>query len=207
MIAFASAVAISSKFLLRVPVGRGRRHFLNPSNFGITATLLLFPVVGIAPPYMFTEHFGAVGDWALPCVIIASGAFLNAKFTGRLPLITAWLAGFALQACARSLVFGTPAAAGLTPMTGMAFILFTFYMVTDPATTPARKRGQILFGAGVAAVYGFLVVCHVVFGLFFALTIVCALRGVRLYADAFEARQHGRARPALQGSPAVTGEA
>jgi hypothetical protein len=79
-------------------------------------------------------------------------------------------------------------------------------MVTDPATSPARTRAQILFGAGVAAVYGFLVVCHVVFGLFFALTIVCALRGVRLYADAFEARQQEHARPALQ-SPAVTSEA
>lgn len=206
MIAFATAVAIGSKTCLRAPVGRGRRHFFNPSNFGITATLLLFPVVGIAPPYMFTERFGAVGDWALPCVIICTGTFLNAKFTGRLPLIAAWLAGFALQACARSLVFGTPVVAALTPMTGVAFILFTFYMVTDPATTPARTRSQILFGAGVAAVYGFLVVCHVVFGLFFALSIVCALRGVRLYADAFEARQQERARTTLQ-STAVTGEA
>ncbi|HZT57801.1 MAG TPA: hypothetical protein VFA21_04160, partial [Pyrinomonadaceae bacterium] len=52
-----------------------------------------------------------------------------------------------------------------------------------PATTPSRRRGQILFGAGVAAAYGFLVVCHVVFGLFFALTIVCALRGAGLYAS------------------------
>lgn len=206
MIAFATAVAIGSKMCLRAPAGRGRRHFFNPSNFGITATLLIFPVVGIAPPYMFTERFGAAGDWALPCVIICTGTFLNAKFTGRLPLIAAWLAGFALQACVRSLVFGTPVVAALTPMTGVAFILFTFYMVTDPATTPARTRGQILFGAGVAAVYGFLVVCHVVFGLFFALSIVCALRGVRLYADAFEARQQERARMTLQ-STAVTGEA
>ena len=169
-------------------------------------TLLLFPIVGIAPPYQFTERLGAAGDWILPCVIIVSGTFLNAKFTGRLPLIAAWLAGFALQACARSLIFGTPTIAALTPMTGMAFILFTFYMVTDPATSPARTRAQILFGAGVAAVYGFLVVCHVVFGLFFALTIVCALRGVRLYADAFEARQHERARLELQ-TPAATIEA
>lgn len=206
MIAFATAAAIGSKTLLRAPVGRGRRHVFNPSNFGITITLLLFPVVGIAPPYQFTEHLGAAGDWILPCIIIASGTFLNAKFTGRLPLIAAWLAGFALQACARGLIFGTPTIAALTPMTGMAFILFTFYMVTDPATSPARTRAQILFGAGVAAVYGFLVVCHVVFGLFFALTIVCALRGVRLYADAFEARQHERASLELQ-TPAATIEA
>jgi hypothetical protein len=203
MIAFATAAAIASKTVLRAPVGHGRRHFFNPSNFGITMTLLLFPVVGIAPPYQFTEHFGGIGDWALPCVIIVTGSLLNAKFTGRLPLIAAWLGGFALQACARGLVFDTPLLAALTPMTGVAFILFTFYMVTDPATTPARTRSQILFGAGVAAVYGFLVVCHVVFGLFFALTIVCALRGVRLYADAFEARQQERERVAVRPSAVV----
>lgn len=205
MIAFATAAAIGSKTVLRAPVGRGRRHFFNPSNFGITLTLLLFPVVGIAPPYQFTERFGGAGDWVLPCVIIASGTFLNAKFTGRLPLIASWLSGFALQACARSLLFGTPLVAALTPMTGVAFILFTFYMVTDPATSPARTRGQVLFGTGVAAAYGFLVVCHFVFGLFFALTIVCALRGVGLYADAFEARQQERAMLALQ-TPAATSE-
>ncbi len=206
MIAFATAAAIASKAVLRAPAGRGRRHFFNPSNFGITMTLLLFPVVGIAPPYQFTERFGGAGDWALPCVIIVTGSLLNAKFTGRLPLVAAWLGGFALQACVRGLAFDTPVAAALTPMTGVAFILFTFYMVTDPATTPSRRRGQILFGAGVAAAYGFLVVCHVVFGLFFALTIVCALRGVGLYADAFEARQEERARLAVQ-TPAAASEA
>lgn len=203
MVAFAAAVAIGSKTVLRAPVGRGRRHFFNPSNLGITMTLLLFPVVGIAPPYQFTERFGGAGDLVLPCVIIVSGTFLNAKFTGRLPLIAAWLGGFALQAAVRSLAFGTPPVAALTPMTGVAFILFTFYMVTDPATTPARPSNQVLFGAGVAAAYSLLVVCHVVFGLFFALTIVCALRGVRLYADAFEVRQEERARLAVQSAVAA----
>src|ERR1051325_9852874 len=42
MIAFATAAAIGSQTILRAPVGRGRRHFFNPSNFGITMTLLLF---------------------------------------------------------------------------------------------------------------------------------------------------------------------
>lgn len=190
-VAFAAAAAIASKFLLRVPVGRGRRHVFNPSNFGITATLLLFPVVGISPPYQFTEHFGVAGDLILPGLIILSGTFLNARFTGRLPLIAAWVGGFALQACVRSFVFDTPLAAALSPMTGVSFILFTFYMVTDPATSPVSLRGQLWFGAGVAAAYGFLVICHVVFGLFFALTVVCALRGVVLYLEAYESRRAG----------------
>jgi hypothetical protein len=186
-VAFAAAVAISSKGVLRVRVGDATRHFMNPSNFGITATLLLFPWVGIAPPYHFTENLTGLGDWILPGIIVVSGTFLNARFTYRLPLIAAWLGGFALQALVRSLLFGTPIVAPLLPMTGMAFLLYTFYMVTDPATTPSNPRSQVVFGASVAATYGFLLVMHVVFGLFFALTIVSAVRGVGLYARAWAA--------------------
>ena len=80
----------------------------------------------------------------------------------------------------RSLVFDGPLVPKLLPMTGVAFVLFTFYMVTDPATTPVRPRNQVLFGAAVAVAYGALVTAHVVFGLFFALSIVCAGRGVGL---------------------------
>jgi enediyne biosynthesis protein E5 len=184
-IAFATATAIGSKVIFRAPLDKGTRHFFNPSNFGITITLLLFPWVGIAPPYHFTENLDRWGDWILPAIIIVSGTFLNTRFTHRLPLIAAWLGGFTLQAFARSLIFGTPVTAALLPMTGMAFILYTFYMVTDPATTPNSSRAQVAFGAGVAATYGLLLVTHVVFGLFFALTIVCALRGVSLYARAW----------------------
>jgi enediyne biosynthesis protein E5 len=54
--------------------------------------------------------------------------------------------------------------------------------VTDPATTPEGRRDQIAFGLSVAAVYGLLMVTHVVFGLFISLTIVCACRGVWMYA-------------------------
>ena len=179
---FASVVAICSKCLLRAPVGNGTRHFFNPSNFGITVTLLVFSWVSVAPPYQFTENMTGFGDWILPAVIVCTGTFLNARFTRRLPLIAAWLGGFVAQAALRSLFFDTPFGAALVPMTGVAFILYTFYMVTDPATTPERHREQIVFGVSVAAVYGLLMVNHVVFGLFFALTIVCTVRGMWMYA-------------------------
>lgn len=179
---FASVVAICSKCILRVPAERGTRHFFNPSNFGITVTLLAFSWVSVAPPYQFTENMTGVGDWILPGVIVCTGTFLNARFTPRLPLIAAWLGGFIGQAALRSLLFDTAFGAGLIPMTGVAFILYTFYMVTDPATTPSGRRDQIAFGLSVAAVYGLLMVMHVVFGLFFALTIVCAVRGLCAFA-------------------------
>jgi hypothetical protein len=182
---FASAVAICSKAVLRAPSAGGTRHFFNPSNFGITVTLLVFTWVSVAPPYQFTENMTGVGDWILPAIIVCSGTFLNARFTRRLPLIAAWLGGFVTQAFLRSLFLDTPLGAPLLPMTGVAFILYTFYMVTDPATTPGGRREQIAFGLSVAAVYGLLMVTHVVFGLFFALTIVCACRGLLMYAAAW----------------------
>ena len=183
-IAFATAVGIGSKAIIRVPVGKGYRHCFNPSNTGIAVTLLVFPWVGIAPPYHFTENLTGVGDWFLPLVIVLSGTFLNARFTGKIPLILGWLGGFILQAVLRSQWFGTPVVAALLPMTGMAFLLFTFYMVTDPGTTPSGARTQFAFGVAVAAAYALLMVLHVVFGLFFSLFLVCALRGVGLAARA-----------------------
>jgi len=198
-IVFAAAVAICSKHIFRVATKNGARHVFNPSNFGITLTLLLFPWVSIAPPYQFTENLSGLGDWILPAIILVSGSFLNKRLTGKFPLILGWLGGFIGQALLRALIFGTPLVAGLLPMTGLAFILFTFYMVTDPGTTPTEPRAQALFGASVAVVYGLLMLAHVVFGLFFALTIICTVRGLRLYLEA-RATQRMHSDVAMQRS-------
>src|SRR3954469_9679261 len=113
-IAFAGVVAIASKYLFRAGTNGARRHVFNPSNLGITATLLAFSWVGIAQPYMFTENLDGAADWILPAILICLGTFLNARFTKRLPLIAAWLGGFALQAVLRSAIFGTPVLPALT---------------------------------------------------------------------------------------------
>jgi hypothetical protein len=67
-------------------------------------------------------------------------------------------------------------------MTSAAFMVFTLYMIPDPATTPVQPLRQALFGLTIAAVYGALLVLHVVYGLFIALAIVCGLRGAALHA-------------------------
>lgn len=188
-IAFAAATAIASKHVFRVGTNGARRHFFNPSNLGITATLLAFPWVGIAQPYMFTENLRGGWDWFLPVVIVCSGSFLNGVFTRKLPLIAGWLGGFVLQATIRHFLFGNLFLPSLNPMTGVAFLLFTFYMVTDPATTPVSLRGQVAFGAAVAAAYGSLMAFHIVFGLFFGLSIVCAGRGALLALRALAAQR------------------
>ena len=99
-----------------------------------------------------------------------------------------------MQAWVRSLPFGdagpdTTFPAALAPMSGVAFVLFTFYMVTDPMTTPERYLPQICFGIGVAFVYGVIVVSRGVFAMFFALTLVCMLRGAFLFLDSLWRRR------------------
>ncbi len=174
----ASAIAICSKYLFRVPVANGgSRHFLNPSNTGIAAVLLLFPWVGIAPPYQFTENISGAADWILPVIFISVGSFLNTRLTKKMPLILAWFGAFILQAIMRSYLMDGSLLAALNPMTGVAFLLFSFYMISDPATTPVSRKEQIFFGASIAFVYGILVYFHIVFGQFFALLIVCAISG------------------------------
>jgi len=101
---------------------------------------VLFPWVGIAPPYHFTVKLVGVGDWVLPGVIICTGSFLNWRFTKRLPLIADWLSCFVAQALLRHWLFGARLESALLPMAGVAFVLYTFYMVTDPATTPSGTR-------------------------------------------------------------------
>jgi Na+-translocating ferredoxin:NAD+ oxidoreductase RnfD subunit len=111
-----------------------------------------------------------------------------------------------LQALLRSLIFDAPVAGALMPMTGMAFLLFSFYMVMDPPTTPSSVRAQVVFGLAVAAAYGLLVtVVHAVFGLFFALFIVCALRGIWLHTRAWTASREPAKAEAP--SPAMAREA
>lgn len=180
-ILFAVVVCVTSKYLLRVPVGKRTQHFFNPSNLGIAVTLLAFPWVGISPPYHFTENVSGFVDWLIPLFITASGLLLNVTLTRKHPLLIAWLGGFVLQAVIRKLLFGGSFMAMLLPMTGVAFLLYTFYMITDPGTTPFKTMGQVWFGLSVAAVYGLLVSLHIVFGLFFALTLVSGLRGIGLY--------------------------
>ncbi|MEU3626842.1 enediyne biosynthesis protein [Amycolatopsis coloradensis] len=178
---FGVVVAVGAKWVLQAPV-RGRlRHYMNPSNFGITIILLVFPWASIAPPYHFTEQVDSWVGWLIVGIIMVSGTVLNALLTQRMWLIGAWLITFALQAIIRGLVFDTAIPGALGMMTGVAFVLYTNYMVTDPGTTPSKPASQILFGSGVAIAYGFFMVVHVAYGLFLATALVCLIRGMFLW--------------------------
>ncbi|WP_433496310.1 enediyne biosynthesis protein [Sphaerimonospora sp. CA-214678] len=206
---FGVVVAVGAKWVLRAPVRGKLRHFMNPSNFGIAIILLLLPWASIAPPYHFTEYVDGWVDWLIPGIIILGGTMLNGKLTGRMPLIAAWVGVFALQAIVRGVFFGTSIPAALGMMTGVAFVLFTNYMITDPGTTPSRPAAQMAFGGGVALVYGLLTALHIAYAIFFATAVVCAVRGVFFWALHFvdRAREQREATVRAAAAEAVpTGE-
>jgi Na+-translocating ferredoxin:NAD+ oxidoreductase RnfD subunit len=194
-VVFAAVLMIGSKVMFRAPMGGGRtQHYLNPSNFGISVTLLLFPWVGLAPPYHFTENVAGAWDWILPGIVLLSGIIIHALFTARLPILAAWIVGFFAQGMIRSWLFGIPWLPTLVPMTSVAFMLFSMYMIPDPATIPIKPGRQVAFALAVAAVYGLLQELEIVFGLFLSLVIVCALRGLGLHLiSALEERAPDRA--------------
>lgn len=178
---FATVVAVGSKYSFRV-VTRGRlRHYLNPSNFGIALTLLLMPLVGFVPPYQFLNNTDQAVDVLIPLGLLMAGTMLNGKLTKRMPLILGWVGGYVLQAMLRTWLFDDSLLATLGMMTGVAFVLFTNYMITDPGTSPMPAHRQVGFGLLVAFVYGTLVVIGISYAIFFALTLVCAGRGLCLF--------------------------
>ncbi|MGK4584695.1 enediyne biosynthesis protein [Kitasatospora sp. HPMI-4] len=180
---FGVVVGVGGKHALQAPIAGRMRHFMNPSNFGITMSLLCFGSwFSIAPPYEFTENANTYFRVMIPLIIATAGTVINALLTKRTPLIVGWLGAFAIQAFVRHWIWHVALFSALGVMTGVAFVLFTNYMISDPGTTPMKGRAQFVFGSSVAFVYAILMVFNVVYTLFFATTIVCGLRGLGWWA-------------------------
>ncbi|MEV4555568.1 enediyne biosynthesis protein [Kitasatospora sp. NPDC049285] len=178
-IIFGVIIGVGGKHALQAPVAGRMRHFMNPSNFGITVLLLCFGSwFSIAPPYQFTENANTYFRVMIPLIIATAGTVINALLTKRTPLIVGWLGAFAIQAFLRHWIWDVSLFSALGVMTGVAFVLFTNYMISDPGTTPTKGMAQFMFGSSVAFVYAILMVFNVVYTLFFATSLVCLLRGL-----------------------------
>jgi Na+-translocating ferredoxin:NAD+ oxidoreductase RnfD subunit len=187
---FAAAVAIASKALFTALVDNSKRHFLNPSNTGIVVTVFLFPALSPIMPWQFTEGLSGGMGRSFTVLVVCLGIFMNWRYSKRLPLVLAWVIAFALQGEVRCLMNHLPLIVGLVPMTGVGFVLFTFYMVTDPGSTPNVWREQVVFGAAIALIYSLLVLMHIGYGFYYALFIVCMTRGLILNLKAARLRAY-----------------
>jgi enediyne biosynthesis protein E5 len=190
VMALAVALAIGSKYVLRVRQNGRLQHFMNPSNFALAVVLVSYQWTGILP-WGFTVGIHGMADWIVPLIIVGLGVRLNLLFTGRLPTILAWLGTFIALALCRALLLQGRGVVGveaeLVVLTGIPMVLFTLYMITDPQTSPSRASSQILYGAAIAVAYSILLMLHVNFTLFYSVTAVCAMRGLWLFVASLRA--------------------
>ena len=204
---FGVACGVTGKHALQAPIAGRMRHFMNPSNFGIAMTLVFFGSwASIAPPYEFTEKANTFFRVLIIVIIATAGTVINALLTKKTLLIVGWMGGFFIQGALRHWIWHVSLFNAWGVMTGVAFILFSNYMISDPGTTPSRPRNGFMFGASVAMVYGVLMVFNVVYTLFFATAITCLLRGMGWWAAHFIAKSKTKDNaPLPYGRPQPTG--
>ena len=159
--ALCSAIAISSKYVVR---WRGR-HLWNPSNFAISAMLLL------VPEYVATLSV-QWGNSVWPMVIVWVMGALIVYRVKRFHITATYVLCFVVFSYVRCLVTGHPFLAEVAPITGPMYQLFIFFMITDPKTTVRRRWAQCLVAALVAVAEMVLRLAENVHAPYYALAIV-----------------------------------
>lgn len=120
------------------------KHIFNPGLMGVTLSFLITrDLISPAPAY----QWNGIGMMSL--FIAGPAIFIFMPKVNRHWLVGSFLATFLVQLIARSIImqhylpFNT---LFLGTITSPAFFLFTFFMITDPATTPNGKSDQIKTG-------------------------------------------------------------
>ena len=138
-LAIATAViTIASKFILRV----NGKHIFNPTNFGIVAMLMLSGQVWVSP--------GQWGNVAFFGFLMACLGGMVVNRAARSDVTYAFIAFYMTLVFGRSIWLGEPMAIPIHRLENGALLLFTFFMISDPRTTPNSRAGRILFAFLVA---------------------------------------------------------
>lgn len=136
--ALAAAIAVASKFAIRV---RGQ-HLFNPTDFGIVALLALGAPAWVSP--------GQWGSAAFFAFLMACLGGLVVQRAARADVTLAFLGSYAALLFARAGWLGQRPAIPLHQLESGALLLFAFFMISDPRTTPASRSGRVVFAALVA---------------------------------------------------------
>lgn len=142
--AVAALVTIASKFLLRV---RGK-HVFNPTNFGLAVMMLATDRVWVSP--------GQWGSAAFFGFFLACAGFVVVTRARRADVTWAFLASYALVLFGRAAWLGDPWVIPLHQLQNGALLIFAFFMISDPKTTPDTRAGRIFFAFLVALGAGYV---------------------------------------------------
>jgi Na+-transporting NADH:ubiquinone oxidoreductase subunit NqrB len=134
-----AVITIASKFVLK---WRGK-HIFNPTNFGVVAMIALSGEVWVSPAQWGSKlYFG----FLMACL---GGMVVHRAM--RSDVSYAFIATYAAILFGRALWLGDPWAIPLKQLQSGALLLFTFFMISDPRTTPDSRAGRFLFAILVAA--------------------------------------------------------
>jgi enediyne biosynthesis protein E5 len=135
----AGMIAIGSKFLLRID----GKHIWNPAGFAIV--VLLFTAKGhvwISP--------GSWGSNVWFAALLVFFAILVLGAARRSDIAIFFLGTHAALLLARALWLGDPLAIPLHQLQSGSLLIFTFFMISDPRTSPDSRLGRFIFAASVA---------------------------------------------------------
>ena len=157
-----AAFALLSKYIFKL----GGSHVFNPSNIGLVVCFLLLGPVHAEP---LDFWWGPMTPWLAVALIVIVGGGLAILTRLHLLVIAVgfWLsfaAGIALLALTGHAM---TARWHLGPITGPYFwwvlitspeiLVFMFFMITDPKTTPKSTRGRVIYAVSVGLLAALLI--------------------------------------------------
>ena len=159
--AITAIISIMSKYVLRY---RGT-HIWNPSNFGISWMLALYPfsVAGLSIQW---------GNNFLPMMVIWILGLIIVWRVKRLHITLTYVLSFVLFSFLRSRITGDSFFTEVAPITGPMYQLFIFFMITDPATTVKNRKWQAIVVFLVAFVEFIFRLNQFIYAPFYALFLV-----------------------------------
>jgi Na+-transporting NADH:ubiquinone oxidoreductase subunit NqrB len=146
--AFAALIAIGSKFVIRW----NNKHVFNPTNLALV--VILTSGLGWISP-------GQWGQVAWFGFLIACLGSLVVTRAARADVTLAFLAFYVGLLFIRALWLGDPLTIPLHQIESGALLIFAFFMISDPKTTPDSRTGRIVYALLIA-----LTALYVQFGLF-----------------------------------------
>ena len=135
----AAAIAVSSKFVVRF----NGKHLFNPTNFGIVLLMALTGQVWVSP--------GQWGNVAFFAFLMACLGGLVVNRASRSDVTYAFIAFYMALVFGRTIWLGEPFSIPLHRLQNGALLLFTFFMISDPRTTPNSRIGRVVFAFLVAS--------------------------------------------------------
>jgi enediyne biosynthesis protein E5 len=162
-----ATLAISSKFVLRFGQGRARTHVFNPANLAAFSAMTWMPHAWLSPGQWGQELLAAF--WIAGLGLIVSGRVGRCDIS--LSLLGFWLSLLALRLWWLDYAPQLAWAMWRHQVFNGATLLFAFFMISDPMTTPHQRSARIAYAACVALTaliwqYGYFLQQGLIAGLF-----------------------------------------